>query len=83
MINKQNLCSPPIEYGSEQFDISSNEKYIAFSVHRKDRNMSWTTKWDILLYDVDNKNYINVTTEVLGRAQNPKFSPDSTKLAYF
>ena len=83
MILNQKLCSPPIEFGSEQFDISSNEKYIAFSVHKKDRNMSWTTKWDILIYDVDEKVLTNVTQEVLGRAQNPKFSPDNTKLAYF
>ncbi len=82
MIVNQKLCSPPIESGSEQFDISSDENYIAFSVHKKDRTMSWTTKWDILLYDVNKKSLINITTEVLGRAQNPKFSPDNKKLAY-
>ena len=82
MIVNQKLCSPPIESGSEQFDISSDENYIAFSVHKKDRTMSWTTKWDILLYDVNKKSLMNITTEVLGRAQNPKFSPDNKKLAY-
>ena len=83
MILSQKLCSPPIEYGSEQFAISSDENLIAFSTHKKDRNMSWTTKWDILIYEVSTKQLINVTSEDVGRAQNPKFSSDNSKLAYF
>lgn len=75
-------ASPPIENGNEQFSISSNGKYVAFSVHIVNHEMSWTTKWDIFLMNTDNNDKKILTSTEVGRCQNPKFSNDGKKLAY-
>ena len=52
LLLKKELSSPPIEGGSDQFSISYDGKLLAFSVHTKNREMAWTTKWDIYLIDL-------------------------------
>ena len=79
---KKNVCSPPFEGGSDQFNISPDEKYIAFSGHEKNENMAFSTKWDIYLYNVTNNELNFITKDQKGRCQNPAFNNDSTKLAF-
>ena len=56
LLLKKELSSPPIEGGSDQFSISYDGKLLAFSVHTKNREMAWTTKWDIYLIDLTAEN---------------------------
>ena len=79
----QKLSSPPIEGGSDQFSISSDGKLIAFSVHAKNNEMAWTTKWDIYLVDISTQEPFTILTkEENGRCQSPKFSSDGKKISY-
>lgn len=83
LLLKQALSSPPIEGGSDQFSISNDNKHIAFSVHKKDREMSWTTKWDIYVADISGETSLEIITgQENGRCQSPKFSSDGAKLAF-
>ena len=83
LLLKEELSSPPIEGGSDQFSISSNGNLLAFSVHTKNREMAWTTKWDIYLVDLSAENAITILTEKEeGRCQSPKFSSDGKKISY-
>ena len=81
----KSIVSPPIENGREMFDISNNGRYIAFTSHVNDEKMSYTTKWDINLYDTTTQEVKVITLEsdgFVGRCEYPKFSDDSTKLAF-
>ena len=82
MLSTQQKNSPPIENGPEQFSISNNEKFIAFSVHEDDEKMSYNTKWDIYVYNVEKKRIQILTGDLPGRCQNPKFNDDDTKIAF-
>ena len=80
----KHVCSPPFEGGADQFSISPDENYIAFSGHEKNEKMAYNTKWDIYLYDVANNELtpITQTEDQKGRCQNPAFNNDSNKLAF-
>ena len=82
--SNKHVSSPPFEGGSDQFSISPDEKYIAFSGQEKNEKMAYNTKWDIYLYNVENKE-LKVITNVedqKGRCQNPAFNEKSNKLAF-
>ena len=83
MMDNETYCSPPLENGAEQFSISPNGNLVAFSAHNKDQNMSYNTKWDIYLYNIETKERIELTANEGGRCQNPMFNPkDDDQLAY-
>ena len=44
LMKNEEYCSPPLEKGAEQFDISPDGNLIAFSAHSKDEKMSYNTK---------------------------------------
>lgn len=73
--------SPPIENGAEQFAISPDEKYIAFSALSRNKEMSYNTKWNVYLYNTQDKSVKDISTVSKGRCQNPAFNADGTKLA--
>ena len=84
LMQSQEYCSPPLEGGADQFDISPDGNLIAFSAHKKDEKMSYNTKWEVYVYDLTNNERKLITEEEKGRCQNPVFKPDDTenKLAY-
>ena len=84
MMANDQYCSPPLENGAEQFDISPDGNIVAFSAHSKDEKMSYNTKWEIYLYDVSKGTKISITDNENGRCQNPVFKPGDSenKLAY-
>ena len=85
LMKNEAYCSPPLENGAEQFDISPDGNLIAFSSHSKDEKMSYNTKWEIYVYDLNNKVKTAITENTEnGRCQNPIFKPNDSenKLAY-
>ena len=83
MMQDQVYCSPPLENGAEQFSISPDGNLVAFSAHNKDEKMSYNTKWDVYLYNIETKVRKELTAAEGGRCQNPIFNPNnSEQLAY-
>ena len=83
MMQDKIFCSPPLENGAEQFSISNDGNYVAFSAHNKDEKMSYNTKWEIYLYNIGTQELVELTIDEGGRCQNPIFHPtNSDKLAY-
>ena len=84
LMQSQEYCSPPLENGAEQFDISPDGNLVAFSAHSKDEKMSYNTKWEIYLYDLRTNQRKLLTESEEGRCQNPVFKPNDSenKLAY-
>ena len=83
MMKSEAFCSPPLENGAEHFSISDDGKLVAFSAHEKNEKMSYNTKWQIYLYNIDTKEKKLLTEEEGGRCQNPIFKPgDNDALAY-
>ena len=84
LMQSEEFCSPPLENGAEQFSISSDGNLIAFSAHSKDKTMSYNTKWEIYVYDLNSKGKKLITANEKGRCQNPEFKPNDSlnRLAY-
>ena len=84
LMKNEEYCSPPLENGAEQFDISPDGNLIAFSAHSKDEKMSYNTKWEIYVYDISTGEKKLITDKENGRCQNPVFKPNDSenKLAY-
>ena len=84
LMQSEEFCSPPLENGAEQFSISSDGNLIAFSDHSKDKTMSYNTKWEIYVYDLNSKGKKLITANEKGRCQNPEFKPNDSlnRLAY-
>ena len=84
LMKSEEYCSPPLENGAEQFDISPDGNLVAFSAHSKDEKMSYNTKWEIYVYDLSRQKKALITGDEKGRCQNPLFKPNDTsnKLAY-
>ena len=83
MEQRKENCSPPLENGAEQFSISADGNFVAFSAHKKDQAMSYNTKWDLYLYNIGTKELTELSQNENGRCQNPIFHPtNSDKLAY-
>ena len=84
LMKSEQYCSPPLENGAEQFDISPDGNLIAFSAHSKDEKMSYNTKWEIYIYDVSKGTRTRITDNEKGRCQNPVFKPGdaNNRLAY-
>ena len=83
-MKSQEYCSPPLENGAEQFDISPDGNLIAFSAHSKDEKMPLNTKWEIYVYDLSSNERTLITQNERGRCQNPLFKPNDAfnRLAY-
>ena len=84
LMKSEAYCSPPLENGAEQFDISPDGNLVAFSAHSKDEKMSYNTKWEIYVYDLSQGRKTLITENEAGRCQNPLFKPNdqSNRLAY-
>ena len=84
LMQSEEYCSPPLENGAEQFDISPDGNLIAFSAHSKDKEMSYNTKWEMYVYDLNSKKRTLISDKEKGRCQNPLFKPDNSenKLAF-
>ena len=84
MMLKEAYCSPPLEGGSDQFSINDDGTLIAFSAHKKDEKMSYNTKWDLFLYDVQKGEKTELSKDEGGRCQSPSFKPNDPEnnLAY-
>ena len=84
LMKSKEYCSPPLENGAEQFDISPDGNLIAFSAHSKDEKMSYNTKWELYIYDLNGSGLKLLTENEKGRCQNPVFKPNDSenKLAY-
>ena len=67
LMQSQEYCSPPLEEGAEQFDISPDGNLIAFSAHKKDEKMSYNTKWEVYVYNLINNERKLITEEEKGR----------------
>ena len=84
MLLADEICSPPLEGGSDSFSISKDENLVAFAIHKKDRIMSYNTKWDIVVYNIKENKTSIITQEENGRCQNPQFAnTNNNLLAYF
>lgn len=69
--------------GVEQLDWSVDSKKIAYTCRKKTGlEYAVSTNSDIYLYDVESKKTQNLTEEMLGYDQNPRFSPDGRYLAW-
>jgi len=75
--------SPPLELGSEEFSISNDNKFISFSAIKRNKEHSWNTKWDIYLYNIQDKSLKIINEEEKGRCQCPRFNFKGNKLSYF
>ncbi|MBX3042953.1 MAG: S9 family peptidase [Candidatus Kapabacteria bacterium] len=67
--------------GAEEYDISPDEKEIAYT-SKKVSDYPWSTNSDIYLYDIENGTTKNITEGMLGYDKNPKYSPDGNLIAF-
>jgi len=77
------LNTPPLFTSNENYDISPDGNLVAFSAHLRNHEESWSTSWHTYYINPSlmNKPYL-ITKHTEARTQNPKFSLDSTKIAY-
>ena len=77
------LNTPPLFTSNENYDISPNGKLVAFTAHLRNHEEAWSTSWHTYYIDpsIMDKPYL-ITKHTEARTQNPKFSLDSTKIAY-
>ena len=77
------INTPPLFTSNENYDISPDGKLVAFSVHERNHEESWSTSWHTYYIDplLMAKPYM-ITKHTDARTQAPKFSTDSTKIAY-
>jgi dipeptidyl aminopeptidase/acylaminoacyl peptidase len=69
--------------GSEQFDIRPDGNEVVFTAHLRDKDESWSTSWKIYIMNiVTMKNPLHLTKDIKARTQNPRYSPDGTKITY-
>lgn len=81
-----NTYSPvPPNGGAEQYDISDDGNELVLTTNDRDFAEAWRTDWKITYVQLGNKgDAINskITEEFIGRTQNPRFSPDASKIAF-
>ena len=77
------LNTPPLFTSNENYDISPDGNLVAFSAHLRNHEESWSTSWHTYYINPSlmDKPYL-ITKHTEARTQNPKFSLDSTKIAY-
>lgn len=69
--------------GIEQLAWSPDSKTIAYTCRKKTgMEYSVSTDSDIFLYNVESKETINITEEMMGYDKNPLFSPDGKYIAW-
>ena len=77
------LNTPPLFTSNENYDISNDGNLVAFSVHERNHEESWSTSWHTYYIQpslMDKPFMITKHTDAI--TQNPKFSLDNTKIAY-
>ena len=77
------LNTPPLFTSNENYDLSPDGNLVAFSVHERNHEESWSTSWHTYFIEpsmMDKPFMITKHTEA--RTQNPKFSLDNTRIAY-
>jgi hypothetical protein len=77
------LDTPPLFTSNENYDLSPDGNLVAFSVHERNHEESWSTSWHTYFIEpsmMDKPFMITKHTEA--RTQNPKFSLDNTRIAY-
>ncbi len=67
--------------GAEEYDISPDEKEIAYTC-KKVEDYPFSTNSDIFLYDVASGSTKNITEGMMGYDKNPKYSPDGKYIAF-
>ena len=77
------LNTPPLFTSNENYDISNDGNLVAFSVHERNHEESWSTSWHTYYIQPSlmDKPFM-ITKHTDARTQNPKFSLDNTKIAY-
>ena len=77
---KGNCPSKPFG-GTEEFDISPDGKYIAYTT-KLGRDRMWTTNYDVYLYNIKTGKTQNITSDNIAWDRVAFFSPDSKYLYY-
>lgn len=81
-----NTYSPvPPNGGAEQYDISDDGNELVLTTNDRDFAEAWRTDWKITYVRLgDNGEAFNskITEDFVGRTQNPRFSPDASKIAF-
>lgn len=78
---KTNCPIPPFG-GSNQYDISSDGYSVVFAGQDRNENEAWSTDWKIYLKPRDS-DMIYLTSDIISRTDQPKFSPDGKKNCIF
>jgi len=69
--------------GMEQLAFSPDSKKIAYTCRKKTgKEYAYSTNSDIYLYDIETKNLVNLSKDMMGYDQNPVFSSDGKYLAW-
>lgn len=67
--------------GAEEFDISPDNKEIAYTSKKVD-DYPWSTNSDIYLYDVASGTTKNISEGMMGYDKHPLYSPDGKLIAF-
>lgn len=67
--------------GAEQIAFSPDGKEIAYTSKKVD-NPAVSTNSDIFIYNIDNKETVNITKGMVGYDKNPLYSPDGKYVAF-
>jgi dipeptidyl aminopeptidase/acylaminoacyl peptidase len=66
--------------GSEQYDIRPDGLEVTLTAHLRTREESWKTGWKIYSVNLSSSPFLISNTDA--RTQNPRYSPDGTKIAF-
>ena len=85
LLSGLNTQSPvPPDGGAEQYDLSEDGLEIAVTAQERTRDEAWRTDWKVYHMNV-REHFVQmtkVTDFFAGRTQNPRFSPDGSKIGF-
>lgn len=83
LMNLMKYNSPVPPFGDRShYDISPDGTKIAFGAEKVAFNTSWSTGWEVFMFDLENYSVQNLTPYKHVRAQNPAFSPSGKYLSF-